>query len=153
MGICFSKLFSYFYLMKILITGSPKAGKTTLVKNISKKANVDHYCTDPQSRCDQGVKGIPDGLDWSGGSDFVAQNWIGKKTLIEGVAIPRALRKWRLDNPNAPVPCDKLIILQGTFQELSKGQRSMAKGIKTVMEGLIKDWPELLDVIEFKTIQ
>lgn len=131
---------------KILITGAPKSGKSTLVSKIK---NVDHYCTDPQRMCDYGIKGTPDHLDWSETSQFIADNWIGKKQIIEGVAIPRALRKWRLSNPHSQLPFDKLIILEGTFEPLSKGQLTMAKGIKKVMQELISTWPEIVDKIEF----
>jgi energy-coupling factor transporter ATP-binding protein EcfA2 len=131
---------------RILITGSPKSGKSTLVK----KMNLSiHYCTDPQRMCDHDVTGTPDHLQWSETSQFVADNWIGKKQIIEGVAIPRALRKWKESNPYSEVPFDKLIILEGTFEPLTKGQLTMAKGIKTVMEDLLFSWPEIIDKIEF----
>ena len=131
---------------RLLITGAPKSGKSTLV---SKMENVDHYCTDPQRVCDEGIVGTPNHLDWSGASQFVSDKWIGEKQVIEGVAIPRALRKWKQINPFSPLPFDKLIILEGTFEPLSKGQLTMAKGIKKVIEELIETWPEIIDNIEF----
>lgn len=136
-------------MQKILITGSPKAGKSQLAKKISMSTGAEHYCTDPFRMCDQGAHGTPDSLEWSETSQFIADNWIGKKQLVEGVAVPRALRKWRKANPNADVPFDKLIVLEGTFEELSKGQEAMYKGTIKVLNEVIESWPELADKIEF----
>lgn len=133
---------------RILITGGPKTGKSTLAKDVSQKTGAKHYCTDPRSMCDEGVTGIPDYLDWSGGSLFVSENWLGKRQLIEGVAIPRALRKYHRNNPGLPPPCDKLIVLETEHEPLTKGQESMKKGLLKVLKEVLDEWPELARITE-----
>jgi hypothetical protein len=61
--------------------------------------------------------------------------------VIEGVAIPRALRKWMNNNPGLPPPVDKIIVLYTPFEVLTKGQESMGKGIDTVLNE-IQPWLE-----------
>ncbi len=126
--------------MRILITGYPKAGKSTLAAKLAKEHNLTHLCTDPQGLCDPGVQGTPISLKWSEQSEYVAKNWIGKEnTIVEGTALPRALRKWKDLNPGKPLPCDKLILLNSSYGSLLPGQASMGKGLVTVLDEL-RDW-------------
>lgn len=135
--------------MKILITGGPRVGKSYLAKELSIKYGIRHYCTDPQNMCDPHVNGVPDFItDWSEQSKYVVQNWIGKKDLIEGVAVPRSLRKWRKANPTAPLPCDRLIILEGNRDILNTKQEGMKKSTLKIMKDVIDSWPELGQIAE-----
>ena len=128
--------------MRVLIIGGPKTGKTTVAKEMAESSGLEHLCTDPQRMCPPGVKGVPDKLDWSGASAYVAAEWLGKKdTIIEGVALPRALRKWRVENPDQPPPCDHVFILNEPHLDLSTGQAAMGKGVDTVLKELY-DWLE-----------
>lgn len=110
-------------MMRLAITGYPKAGKSTLAERLAKKFGIPHYATDS-------LIGV---LDWSPLSEEVSKwfdrpgNWI-----IEGVAVPRALRKWRLRNPDKAPPLDQYLLLDYASPELSKGQRSMGTGVMTV---------------------
>ena len=102
--------------MRVAIAGVPRAGKTTLAKKINSK----NLCTDD----------LID-LGWSKASQE-ASMWFDKKSfVIEGVAVPRALRKWLKANEGKP--CDKLIWLAKPYEKLTKGQETMAKGCLTVM--------------------
>jgi predicted kinase len=132
-----------------LIIGWPGTGKTTLAKDLAETHQLEHLCTDPQRLCPPGVKGTPDGLNWSGCSQFVADNWLGNhSSVIEGVAVLRALRKWRekwAKNPNVPFPADKIILLKNPLKPLSKGQITMGKGHDTVLTELL---PWIKDLLE-----
>jgi len=130
--------------MRILIIGWPKTGKTTLAKKMAAELNLEHRCTDPQKLCDPGVTGIPDSLDWSGGSAYVVEKLFGRpNSIIEGVAIPRALRKWKESNPNKPLPFDRIIHLKTVHTDLVKGQVAMGKGIDTVLRGILPWMPKI----------
>lgn len=113
--------------MRIAIAGYPRAGKTTL----STKLGVE-----PVRHTDSCIH-----LGWSGVSAEVAR-WLhlDGPWVIEGVAVPRAIRKWlKYSDPQAQ-PCDVLIYLTETFEELVGGQRQMAKGCDTVFAAIA---PEL----------
>jgi GTPase SAR1 family protein len=109
--------------MRILIIGGPKTGKTTLANRLG--GNV---------RSTDDVKD----LGWSEASAEVA-TWFDEPGpwVIEGVAVPRALRKWMRNNPGQPLPVDKITWLSGAFHPLTTGQQSMTKGIETVMSEIV----------------
>lgn len=126
--------------MRILILGWPGVGKSTLAKQLAKDKVVRHLCTDPQRLCDSGVEGVSDALDWSAASQWVCDNWIGKEnTVIEGVGVVRALRKWREKNPGKPIPADQIIHLKEPHKPLDSRQVGMGKGHDKVFSE-IADW-------------
>lgn len=59
--------------------------------------------------------------------------------VIEGVAVPRSLRKWKAKNPGKVPPCDLIIWLKMSYGDLLPGQISMGKGLDGVM-GEILPW-------------
>lgn len=111
-------------MSKICIIGWPHTGKTTLAKSLGGGRSTDEVMD----------------LGWSEASAEVS-TWfdIPGPWIVEGVAIPRALRKWHERNPDMPPPIDKIIHLHKVHGELTTGQISMGKGIDTVM-GKIADW-------------
>lgn len=119
-------------IKKIAIAGIPKSGKTTL----SKTFNCKIYHTDDLIKTHE----------WSEASLEVSK-WFDKKEsyVIEGVAVPRALRKWMAANEGKP--CDKLIWLEKAHEQLSPGQFTMAKGcikvFNEIKEELIKRGVEI----------
>lgn len=129
---------------RLLITGAPKAGKTTLAAEIAKTKGLKHLCTDPQRFCPAGVEGVEDELGWSEGSMLVAEKWLGGPLgmpghmAIEGVAVPRALRKWRILNYGHPPPADRLLVLSPRGP-LSLGQQQMADRVYAVL-GDLEEW-------------
>ncbi len=117
--------------------GWPKTGKSTLGSRLAKDLGLTHLCTDPQAMCPPGVQGVSDRLEWSEVSQFVSDEWLGlPDTIIEGVALPRALRKWKLANPCSSPPCDKIIFLKGAHCPLLVGQINMGKGMDKVLAEL-----------------
>ena len=115
--------------MRVAIAGVPRSGKTTLARTIAKEWKVAIWQTDSLI-----------GLGWSEASE-AASLWFDDPgvRIIEGVAIPRALRKWLKRNPEGK-PVDKIIYLSKPHVALSKGQRRMAKGCMTVWLEIV---PEL----------
>ncbi len=98
---------------RIAITGAPKAGKTTLVQQVTDRPVVhgdDHM-----------------GEGWSGSSERLAAvvNAIVGPVVVEGVQVPRALRKG--------MRVDCVVWLEGAHQPLSGQQNGMAKGVRTVL--------------------
>lgn len=113
-------------MTRILITGGPKTGKTTLAKQLAvENAGILLHTDDF----------IP--LGWSTASEETAL-WMGKygPFIIEGVAVPRALRKWLASNPTG-TPADKVIFLGKPWVALSPGQLAMTKGLVTVWKEIV----------------
>jgi adenylate kinase family enzyme len=108
---------------RILIAGVPKGGKTTLADAMA-HAPVDVKHTDD----------LIEDQAWSEASQTVAA-WLNAPGpwIIEGVAVPRAVRKWLVANGNGK-PCDRIYWLGDPKVTLTDGQRTMAKGCQTVWQ-------------------
>lgn len=141
--------------MRILITGGPGTGKTHLARVLG--PGPSPHCTDAAMH-----------LGWSEASEEVAR-WFDRDGdwIVEGVAVPRALRKWAFMNGclqlpgvpklrpgnRPPPPCDKLIILRHRHPAggpETPGQAAMAKGLHTVLSEVLEGWPELRRVTEWR---
>lgn len=129
--------------MRIAIIGGPRTGKTTLGKKLAEVTGLPYRSTDETLGM---FDHLPEKERWSAASAEVSKWLNGSSWIIEGVALPRALRKWRDRNDGESAPVDKIIYLQKPFEELKPGQMSMTKGVATVMEGLA-DW---LPKIEYR---
>lgn len=107
---------------RVVITGWPKTGKSTLAVDMGGGRSTDETL----------------GMDWSEASAEVAI-WFDQPGpwVIEGVAVPRALRKWAKAHPGEPPPFDRLIHLMTPHKELAPGQVTMGKGIDTVLAELM----------------
>lgn len=108
------------------IAGIPKSGKTTLANNLSDNAvHTDDFIH----------------LGWSPASKAISLLFDKPDPLIiEGVTIPRALRKWLQQHPTGK-PVDQVIFLNIPHIPLSPGQHNMAQGCRTVWLEIL---PELL---------
>jgi hypothetical protein len=109
---------------RVLIIGGPKTGKTTLATQMGGGRSTDEVMD----------------MGWSESSQEVS-TWLDNPGpwIIEGVTLPRALRKWRDRNPGQPPPVDKVILLTKPRVPLAKGQAAMSKGVDTVMSE-IEPW-------------
>jgi hypothetical protein len=133
---------------RIAITGGPRTGKTTLAARLL----FTHIgATNNRAELDRRIRHTDDliHLGWSEASQAAAA-WFDEPGpwIIEGVAVSRALRKWRDQHPGEPPPVDRVIYLSEPHERLTAGQRSMAAGVATVHAG-IEDW--LGDRVEYRT--
>ena len=115
-------------MSRIVIAGGPRTGKTTLSKLVG-ASTVRHT----------------DDLGWSEASAEVS-TWfdVDGSWIVEGVAVPRALRKWLAANPDGK-PCDVAYWLEEPHERLTPGQASMAKGCAKV-------WGEILPELEARGV-
>lgn len=135
--------------MKVCITGGPRTGKTTLALAMTPRLPIaEHIASGGAAiHCDDFM-----GMGWSESSAHVAALIErGGPWLMEGVQIPRALRKALAARPDAR-PCDRLIILRNEPHEpWTPGQERMAKGIDTVLAEILPDLRRLGVEIEERT--
>lgn len=113
-------------MSRILITGGPKTGKTTLALSMALKSRGGGRVRSTDS--------LIATMDWSAASAEVS-TWLDDPGpwIIEGVAVPRALRKWLASHPDpANKPADQIIVMATARRPLSPGQVAMGKGVDTV---------------------
>lgn len=114
-------------MTRIVITGGPRTGKTTLAEMLREHPDVEVFHTDETI-----------GLGWSAASEEVA-TWFDftDPWIIEGVAAVRALRKWLATHPGRP--CDVVYWLEEPVCERTPGQIAMANGCVTVWFGIVDE--------------
>jgi hypothetical protein len=114
--------------MRVLITGGPKTGKTTL--------STTYDC--PVRHTDDLIE-----LDWSDQSDQVA-GWLDDPGpwVIEGVAVVRGLRKW-LRAHEQGLPFDHLIYLTKPLTAQTQGQSTMGTATRTI-------WCQIAPVMDIR---
>jgi len=108
---------------RIIIVGGVNTGKTSLALRLKTERNISTI---------RSTDSLID-LGWSEASAAAAL-WFSEPGdwIIEGVAVPRALRKWLAANPNARLDAE-IITLHRPLKPLSKGQRAMTLGMHTVL--------------------
>src|SRR5688572_28574580 len=121
--------------MRVLILGGPLRGKSTLAREL-RAEGLRTFCTDAPSYCrevEYGVTYLPEGLVWSGASQYVADQWLSMPGpwVIEGAAAVRALRKWAEANPDG-VPADRIVMLVQARAPTTGRQEGLAKGVVSV---------------------
>lgn len=104
--------------MRLLITGGPKTGKTTLSATYR-----DHFVRHTDDLID---------LDWSEQSNRIVE-WLNEQGtwVIEGVAVVRGLRKWLRANEQG-LPFDHLIYMVKPWTGRTQGQRVMNTATRTI---------------------
>jgi hypothetical protein len=120
---------------RIVIAGGPRSGKSTLAQNISRGGRIKVRGTDELLA-----------LDWSE-SSLVASSWFEYPGpwICEGVAMPRALRKWLARNPS-DAPADLIVWMNEAVSPRVPGQEGMAKGCATV-------WREILPELDRREVR
>lgn len=136
-------------MTRICITGGPRTGKTTLASALwIDLALATGMAQDSGLRLVRHTDDLIEKLKhlgkdaWSAAS-AEAMTWLDEPGpwIVEGVAVSRALRKWRDQHPGARPPVDRVIMLLHPHESLTKGQLAMAKGVQTVHDE-IGDWLE-----------
>jgi hypothetical protein len=132
---------------RIVITGGPRTGKTTLASTLWVDLAIETgMAQDSGARL---VRHTDDLIDqckhlgkeaWSEASR-ITSTWLDAPGpwICEGVAMSRALRKWRDSNSGGPPPVDRVIYMIKPHEPLSAGQETMSKGVRTVHDG-IEPW-------------
>lgn len=128
-------------MTRIAISGGPRTGKTTMAINLfgglasaADRAGISSHVFHTDDLIS---------LGWSEASE-AASKWFDEPGpwIVEGVAVSRALRKWREANPHRRPPIDRMIFLHLAKAPTTKGQDTMAKGVVKVHDE-IEGW--LLD--------
>lgn len=124
--------------MRLLITGGPRTGKSTLAQQLALEMSTPHCSTDEL---------LDDtGLSWHATITQVVK-WMEQPEpwLIEGVKIPHAMACWAELHPKTP-PADRVIFLTKPLVLLTGKQLAMMKGIYSVWRGVSR----LVPVVEYR---
>ena len=123
--------------MRVAIVGGPRTGKTTLARRLAARLDLPLVSTDDF---------IP--LGWSGsGARAAAVIADSRRLLIEGVAVPRALRRLLQDHPRRR-PLERLVLLTRPRVKRTKGQEAMAKGLAKILAEILPRLTRLGVVIQ-----
>lgn len=115
--------------MRIVVTGSPKAGKSTVAAVFEKMFGYRLKSTDELTD-----------MEWSAASEEVS-TWLDYSGpwIIEGVTVPRALRKWQTRHPDQPPPFDWFVFMAEPRRHLEGGAETMRKQVCGLAE-IQKPW-------------
>ena len=116
---------------RIGVVGGSGCGKTHLARQLSASLGAPMFSSDDLIATH----------DWSGASREIADQWLPRPGpwIQEGIALPRALRKWLASHPEGK-PLDTLIVLTKPHRPQTPGQATQAKGHDTVLSEIL---PEL----------
>src|ERR1044072_6889457 len=98
---------------RIIIVGGPRTGKSSLAETL-RPHGYEIFCGDPLSKVKEPRKGVtylPEDLDWSEGSAYVADHWFSMQGpfVLEGQIMARALRKYAMAHEG--MPADRIFVL------------------------------------------
>lgn len=115
---------------RIVVAGGPRTGKSTLAVRLSERHGLDYRPADSLIK-QLADEHYPERERWSEASRRVS-HWFDDpgKWIIEGVAVPRALRKWLARSESL---LDAVVVwIPNPIQVRNEGQERMAKGCQTV---------------------
>lgn len=125
--------------MVTMIAGWSGTGKTTLAQAMAAEQGVSLLSTDDFIK-----------LGWSGASAHVAELCAdGAPRIVEGVAVPRVLRKLLAAAPTVR-PCDRLIVLTHAHREQTPGQVAQGKGHDSVLAEVMPTLLALGVAVEYR---
>jgi adenylate kinase family enzyme len=112
---------------RLAIAGLPRAGKSTLAAKLGVERGIGPRSTDDLI-----------GLGWSQASETAAE-WFDARgpLIVEGMGVPRALRKWLASRNGCPV--DELMWLGRPHEHLTPRQLGMGKGALSVLNGILDE--------------
>lgn len=107
--------------MRIVIAGGPRCGKTTFAATLGEAKHTDDLIS----------------MGWSEASAETS-SWFDATGpwVVEGVAAPRALRKWLAAHREGK-PCDVVHWMGRPYEQLSPGQLGMLRGCETVWAEIV----------------
>lgn len=131
---------------RIVIAGGPLRGKSTLAQSFGHPV----FCTDAASLAREVIPGttyLPEGLDWSASSAYVAEHWLTMDGpwVIEGVATARALRKWAESHPTG-LPADRILLLPKAVRTCTPKQEGMAQGVHKVWNEIARRFGSIAEI-------
>lgn len=142
---------------RILIVGGVGVGKSTYADLERERLGLQRFmCTDSLAQASRTGRAhpnaihTPDQLEWSDTSQWVADYWLSQNGpwVIEGIAVYRALRKWREANPDAMPPCTKVVWLTDPKFVLNQKQSTMSDTHDDKLCELVEEWPELATILQ-----
>lgn len=130
---------------RIVIVGGPRRGKSTLARSY-REEGIPTYCGDPASLVKDpefGVTYLPDGLEWSECSAYVAERWLTQPGpwCCEGVVMARALRKFLANGGDASGIDVVVIEAAHPDAEVTAGQEQFTKSVMTVWSEIAPHFP------------
>lgn len=122
---------------KVVICGGPRTGKSTMGKDLSERLKLDYREGDELYRA---------GVDWSESSLEICF-WMDDPGpwVIEGVQVPRALRKW-MNRHSEGKPCEVAIWLGERQDTWEQRHEPMEKGCKKV-------WAEVAPMLRARGVK
>lgn len=132
-------------MTRICITGGPRTGKTTLAKKIFGSPPFTKEPEDRVLHTDDLIDRLAQlGKDGWSEASRIASTWLDEPGpwIIEGVAVSRALRKWKEAHPGEKPPVDRVIFCATAHVERTTGQTAMARGVETVHRNDVEPWLE-----------
>lgn len=127
-------------MQRLVITGWPRAGKTTLANKLKETRLYDLEQVDSKSVYHLDVLFRENNLGWSEQSDTAAMLFnalpIGESWIVEGVTAIRAIRKWLVGREPGAKPFNRVLYIAGPYDKskpLTPGQRAMGAGCDTAL--------------------
>ncbi|HEY3498046.1 MAG TPA: hypothetical protein VGK73_25280 [Polyangiaceae bacterium] len=112
----------------MVIAGGPRSGKSWLTDELKGQGHRIH----------DGEELRLAGYDLGPDASLAASRWLDEPGpwICENIIMPRALRKWLLNNPDG-APADLVIWTNDRIERRAPGQESMAVGCATVWRGVV----------------
>lgn len=122
-------------MSRVLVAGGPRVGKSTLAFRLATSSAVPVFGSDS----------LIGAYSWSDASAEVAKWYsLPGPWIIEGVAVPRAIRKWLASHPTGS-PADLIYYSDAPKVLRTQGQERMGKGVSTV-------WAEIVDELKSRGV-
>lgn len=119
-------------ILRVAVAGGPGAGKSTAAARLEEDLGLPTLHTDD----------LVDRCEWSELS-AVASGWFDtyRNVIVEGVAVPSALRKWlRRNEGRGTRPCEWAVwVCYGEGRGPSRRHEAMAKQARTVWQEILPD--------------
>lgn len=124
--------------MRVVIVGSPRAGKTTYATKLAKQLGCHLGSTGKRTEQEDGLVSTDNYMkraNFKDLPDVVIKDLKDRESFVlEGTQAARVLRRALKEDPNFLGPGDKVLQFNRSWIPHSPGQASMAKGVRTIMK-------------------